>query len=86
LNKLEAHRIFRFVLVFPVLAAVVDIAENLSILYLVSSLPDKLNSLAGVVSILTSSKLFVASLAFLSVIVCAFAWTVKFVINRFTSK
>jgi len=82
LNRLTENKFVRVILSFPIFAAGFDILENSSILYLLSSFPERAETFAGFVSFLTKMKMTAGVLSGLAVLICGVGVLLKFIVEK----
>ncbi|NNE97459.1 MAG: hypothetical protein HKN25_00425 [Pyrinomonadaceae bacterium] len=82
LNRITDKKLARVILVLPVLAALFDILENASIIYLLSDFPDRIGALTQTASLFTKLKLTAGSLSGLFVLICGVIVLVKFMVDK----
>ena len=85
LSRITDRKFVRVFLTFPIFAAVFDILENSSILYLLQQFPERSESLVAMASLLTRLKLTAGSLSGLVVLVCGVILLLKFIVGKVRS-
>ena len=85
LSKFDFRKFFKVILIFPLLFVIIDFAEDILILYLLSNLPSKFNSLIAFTSLLTQVKAVFFALSFLSFLITGVVCFFKLLFHKVSS-
>lgn len=82
LNKLEAKKVFKFLLVFPFLLGIFDVLENTVFIYLTWSLPKRFVQIASFASDITTVKLIFGAISFFTIVIILLVFVFKIIYKK----